>query len=81
MKTFQLNIACVGKVLFDGEAREVVLPGADGVFTVLADHEALVSTLVAGTAHVESATGDIHDFPLEKGGVAEVSSGQVTILL
>jgi hypothetical protein len=42
-KTFHLTIARVGENMFDGEAVSVTLPGTDGVFTIMAHHEAYVS--------------------------------------
>lgn len=81
MKTFHLTIAHVGDNLFDGEAVSVQLPGADGVFTVLANHEALVSTLVTGKARVETADGNKRHFEIPKGGIAEISNNQATVLL
>jgi F-type H+-transporting ATPase subunit epsilon len=79
-KTFHLTIAKVGENLFDGEAVSVVLPGEEGVFTVMANHEPFVTPLIAGEAHVEGADGQKHTFPIEK-GIAEVSSNQATVLL
>ena len=80
-KSFHLTIARVGENLFDGEAISAELPGTDGVFTVLADHEAFVSTLKPGDAHVKAADGQNYHFEIPKDGVAEVSHNQVTVLL
>ena len=55
-KTFHLTIAQVGHNIFDGEAVSVTLPGSDGVFTVLANHEAFVTPLKIGEARVETQT-------------------------
>lgn len=80
-KPFHLTIARIGENLFDAEATLVTLPGSDGVFTVLAEHEAFVSTLTLGEAHVTGADGKTYHFEIPKGGVAEVSENQVTVLL
>lgn len=79
-KPFHLTIAKVGENLFDGEAASVTLPGADGVFTVLAHHEALVSELKAGTITVRPIEGAALTFAIER-GVAEISNNQATVLL
>jgi len=79
-KTFKLTIAKVGDNLFDGEALSVSLPGTDGDFTVLAEHEAFVTPLRAGVAKVKSAAGEEQSFEIES-GVAEISNNQVTVLL
>jgi F-type H+-transporting ATPase subunit epsilon len=81
MKTFHLTIAKVGENLFDGEAISVTLPGKDGVFQVLADHEAFVSELVPGTARVKGADEQMHDFEIDRNGIAEISRNQATVLL
>lgn len=80
-KTFHLTIAKVGENLFEGEALSVTLPGREGVFTVLAGHEAFVSPLKEGQAYVKDVSGSEHIFPLSAGGIAEISSGQATVLL
>lgn len=80
-KTFHLTIAKLGENLFDGEVVSVTLPGAAGIFTVLAHHEPLVSTLVKGTASVQPAEGDVAHFEISEGGIAEISSNQTTVLL
>ncbi|MDB5189122.1 MAG: synthase subcomplex epsilon subunit [Parcubacteria group bacterium] len=79
-KTFHLTIARVGENLFDGEAVSVTLPGEEGTFTVMANHEAFVTPLKAGEAHVETEDGKKQSFTIEK-GIAEVSSNQATVLL
>lgn len=79
-KTFHLTIARVGENLFDGEAISVTLPGEEGLFEVLAHHEAFVTPLVHGTAKATTEDGQSHSFPIEK-GIAEISSNQVTVLL
>ena len=79
-KTFHLTIARVGDNLFDGEAVAVTLPGEEGVFTVMAHHEAFVTPLKAGEVVVETTDGAKERFPIEK-GIAEVSSNQATVLL
>lgn len=79
-KTFHLTVAKVGQNLFEGEALSAVLPGSDGDFTVLADHESFVTPLRAGHARIKAADGTESTIEIE-GGVAEVSSNQATVLL
>ncbi|HYD93486.1 MAG TPA: F0F1 ATP synthase subunit epsilon [Candidatus Paceibacterota bacterium] len=80
-RAFHLTIAKVGETLFDGPIQSVTLPGKEGVFTVLAGHEPFVSELGEGEAIVVGETGEKATFPLSGGGIAEVSSGQATVLL
>ncbi len=79
-KTFHLTIARVGENLFDGEAVSVTLPGEEGVFTVMAGHEAFVTPLKQGEAVVHTEAGEPQKFSIER-GIAEVSSNQATVLL
>jgi F-type H+-transporting ATPase subunit epsilon len=79
-KTFHLTVARVGENIFSGEALSATLPGADGVFTVLAGHEAFVSQLKAGIVAIEAANGEKHHVEITH-GIAEVSGNQATVLL
>jgi F-type H+-transporting ATPase subunit epsilon len=81
MKTFHLTVAKVGENLFDGEALSIALPGTEGQFEILAEHEAFVSELKSGKARAVAADGSTHHFDLPKGGIAEVSHNQATVLL
>ncbi|HVW82436.1 MAG TPA: hypothetical protein VHC68_00600 [Candidatus Paceibacterota bacterium] len=81
MATFHLTIARLGERLYDGEVKSVVLPGREGVFTVLARHEPMVAELRAGKVRLEDAAGARQEFELSSGGLAEVSGNQATILL
>jgi F-type H+-transporting ATPase subunit epsilon len=80
-KSFHLTIAKVGEHLFDGDAESVTLPGAEGVFTVLANHMPFVSELKKGEARVKTIEGGVQTYSIHEGGVAEVSNNQVTVLL
>jgi len=81
MSTFHLTVARVGESVFDGDVSHITLPGTDGVFTVLAHHEPFVSPLKNGEVHIAAADGKKLHFEIAHGGVAEVSSNQVTVLL
>jgi F-type H+-transporting ATPase subunit epsilon len=81
MKTFHLTVAKVGENLFDGEAVSVSLPGTEGVFQVLAHHEAFISGLKEGEMHITSEDNQIQRFSLPAGAIAEISHNQATILL
>lgn len=81
MKTFRLTVAKVGENIFDGEAVSASLPGSEGVFQILAAHEAFVSELKPGKMHIKTADDQTHHFDIPRGGIAEVSRNQATILL
>ncbi len=81
MKTFHLTVAKVGENLFEGEAISVSLPGSEGVFQILAEHEAFVSGLTQGQMHIKAADGQAYHFEIPSEGLIEVSHNQATVLL
>lgn len=81
MKAFHVTIAKVGETLFEGEVDSLTLPGVEGTFTVLANHEAFVSPLKPGEIRVVQADGTHQEFLILTGGVAEVSQNQATVLI
>jgi len=81
MKSFHLTVAKVGENLFNGEAVSIALPGTEGQFEILADHEAFVSELKPGRANAVAVDGSAHHFEIPQGGIAEVSHNQATVLL
>ncbi len=81
MKTFHLTVAKVGQNLFNGEAVSASFPGTEGVFQVLAHHEAFIAELKNGETTIISPDNQVHTISLPRGGIAEVSHNQVTVLL
>jgi F-type H+-transporting ATPase subunit epsilon len=79
--TFHLTIAQVGRNLFDGEAVSVTLPGEEGVFTVLANHEAFVTPTKIGEVRIETPDGQHQKVELTTTGIAEISNNQATVIL
>ncbi len=80
-KTFHLTIAKVGENLFDGEVVSASIPGSEGIFEILALHEAFVSELRPGSIRVTTSDNQIQNFTVTSGGIVEVSHNQATILL
>lgn len=78
MASFQFELVSPARLLFSGEVDEVIVPGAEGEFTVLANHAPLVSTLRPGILTVK-AGGDVKRLYV-RGGFAEVSEKGLTIL-
>ena len=81
MKTFRVVAAKVGETLFDGDAVSISLPGSEGIFQVLAEHEAFVSELIPGNMHIKTKDGQLHTIKIERNGVAEISHNHATVLL
>lgn len=77
--TFHLVIASVGETRFDGAAVSATVPGEAGEFTVLPNHEPIVTTLKPGTIKVRT-TLETKEFAVES-GVLECSGSRVVVLL
>lgn len=74
-----LKIISTEDILFQGEVTLVTLPGAEGAFTVLANHASLVSTLVAGKIrYVED--GVDNELPVN-GGIVNVDNNIVSVCI
>lgn len=74
----RLDIITPDKKVFEGEAKEVFLPGVDGSFELLDNHAAMVSALGAGEVRVTGPEG-AKNYHIQ-GGVVEVSNNKVTVL-
>lgn len=72
-----LKIISAEKILFEGEARSVTLPGAKGSFTVLPRHASLISTLDKGKIVYRDAEGE-HSVEVG-GGIADVDNDVVSV--
>jgi F-type H+-transporting ATPase subunit epsilon len=57
MELMKLEIVTPNGVIFDGEVKQVTLPGSEGEFGVLAKHATLVSLLDTGVIVIEKADG------------------------
>lgn len=74
-----LNIISAEKIEFTGEVTKVTLPGAKGLFTVLENHAALISSLTPGKLVY---TVNDKDEVLEiKGGIADINHNVVSVCL
>ena len=79
MAAFHFELVSPERLLFAGNVEAVVVPGAEGAFTVLQDHAPVMSVLKPGIVEVdETATKKQRLFV--RGGFADVSSTGLTIL-
>ena len=79
MAAFHFELVSPERLLFSGNVEAVVVPGAEGAFTVLKNHAPVMSVLKAGVIEVdESQTKKQRLFV--RGGFADVSSKGLTIL-
>lgn len=77
MKELQLKIVSPEKILFDGQARIVKLPGTEGEFSVLYGHAPLISSL--GKGDVEYESGGKPEKISITSGFAEINKNVVTV--
>jgi F-type H+-transporting ATPase subunit epsilon len=79
MAAFHFELVSPEKLLFSGSVDSVVVPGAEGEFTVLAQHAPLMAVLKPGVVRVESNAGQTSRL-FVRGGFADVSPAGLTIL-
>ncbi len=80
MDTFKLEILTPNGVIYDGQARSVVLPGEEGEFGILAGHASLTTLLEAGVVDVEKNDKSIEAIVINW-GVVQVDEEKVVILV
>lgn len=75
----KIEIVSPERLVISEQARSVVVPGAEGYFTVLGEHAALMTTLRAGFITVTDLANVAHVFYV-RGGFADVAPSGLTIL-
>ena len=73
--TFHVLIATLDRIVFEGTARSLILPGEKGFFEVLPYHKKLLSRLKQGPVVLDGQT-----FPIKR-GVAKVGPEEVTVII
>ncbi|QBK32045.1 F0F1 ATP synthase subunit epsilon [Roseitalea porphyridii] len=76
---FQFELVSPEQLLVSTEVSEVVVPGADGYFTVLANHAPTMSTLQPGVAEVKQTDGQADKYVVF-GGFVDVTPEACTVL-
>ena len=76
---FQFDLVSPEKLLYSAHAEQVVVPGVEGDFGVLAGHAPVISIVRTGLVEVKgSEDGDMRIFV--RGGLAEVTPAGLTLL-
>lgn len=75
-----LTVSKVDAPVFEGEVISVQLPGVEGEMEVLANHEALITPLKAGTVTIKKADGETEQHEIQ-GGTLEISNNHATVLI
>lgn len=76
--TFKFELVSPERILMSVDAQNVIVPGAEGQFTVLQGHAPVISTLLPGVIHVTTESSKQSIFV--RSGFAEVTADQLTIL-
>jgi F-type H+-transporting ATPase subunit epsilon len=76
--TFNFELVTPERLLLSGAAEQVVVPGAEGDFAVLAGHAPVISTLRPGILEITLEAGKQRVFV--KKGVAEADPDRLTVL-
>ena len=76
--TLQFDLVSPERMLASFEATEVEIPGAEGDFTAMADHDALVTTMRPGILKA-SGTSETREFVVS-GGFVEITSTSASVL-
>lgn len=78
-QAFPFELVSPEKLLVSGEAAEVLIPGTEGYFQVLANHAPFMSTIKPGVIEVKMAGGEASRYVVF-GGFADVSPNGLSIL-
>jgi F-type H+-transporting ATPase subunit epsilon len=76
--TIRCNIISQDRIVYQGDALRVDLPGADGEMGILPNHAPLLTLLQFGVINVQTMNGNLH-FTVA-GGVVEVQPDEINVL-
>lgn len=79
MSMIRFEFVAQDHVVYDGDVKMVVIPGADGVFGVLSKHAPLMAVVVPGEVMVRKEGGDELYFAVG-GGFVEVRPDKVVLI-
>ena len=77
--TFYLEMVSPQDVFFSGNARQVILPGVDGAYGVLPNHEPMVTAIMAGIVRYQDEAGNWQE-AVASDGCVEVMPERVIVL-
>jgi F-type H+-transporting ATPase subunit epsilon len=79
MATFHFELVSPDKVLFNGPAQSVLVPGNEGDFLVLSDHAPVMTSMRPGVVGIDDPQGK-HRRVFVRGGFAEASKEGLILL-
>ena len=72
---FELLVLTLDRVIYEGTAKSLILPGEKGVFEILPYHKKLLTRLTRGPMILDGSS-----FPIQR-GVAKVGLNEVTVII
>ena len=79
MPTFHFELVSPDKMLFNGPAQSVLVPGNEGDFLVLSDHAPVMTAMRPGVVGIDDAEGK-HRRVFVRGGFADTSQKGLILL-
>ncbi|MFN8828850.1 MAG: F0F1 ATP synthase subunit epsilon [Labrys sp. (in: a-proteobacteria)] len=80
MASFSFELVSPERLLFAGQVEQVVVPGSEGDFAVLANHAPVMTTIRPGVIAIQESASGAPKRIFIRGGFADVSSSGLTIL-
>jgi F-type H+-transporting ATPase subunit epsilon len=77
--TFHFELVSPDKVLFNGSAQAVLVPGSEGDFQVLSDHAPVMTSMRPGVVGIDDEAGK-HTRVFVRGGFADASKSGLILL-
>ncbi|MBU1998115.1 MAG: hypothetical protein KKE64_01310 [Candidatus Omnitrophica bacterium] len=71
----EVLLVTTDKVLYEGKARSVIVPGEEGVFEVLTYHKPIMSRLITGRVFIDNS-----DFKIRR-GIIGVGRNKATLIV
>ena len=79
MATFHFELVSPDRVLFNGAAQSVLVPGNEGDFQVLSEHAPVMTSMRPGVVGIDDAEGKHHRV-FVRGGFADASKKGLILL-
>ncbi len=77
--TFYLEMVSPQDIFYSGNARQIILPGLDGSYGILPNHEPMVTAIMAGVVRYQDEGGAWHE-AVASDGCVEVMPERVILL-
>mgnify|MGYP001284841937 FL=1 len=80
MDKFKFEFVTPEKLLFSSEVEQVIIPGSEGEFTILAEHSPIISSMKAGLIRIYPDINSVPVVYFVTEGFIDMASNSLTIL-